>query len=117
MPENISFENTTYTKQDLLLALDAETPEEFSSKLKSNKESLIGSSRLTNEDLIKYKATIAGILLSKLSEETKNLIKSIRSGNLKIYPSSITITLLRQLPASLLESQITKKLSEIKKEE
>lgn len=117
LPDIIPFENITYNKQSLLLAIDSETPEDFSLKLGNNKGDLIGDNNISNEDLIKYKATIAGILLSSLSEDPKNLIKGIKNKEISFYPNSITIILLNQLPSDLLESQISKKLSEIKEED
>jgi len=116
LPEQIGYKNITYPKKSLIRSLDTNTSEEFLNELGVYQEDIVGiiSGALSEEDIIKYKATITGILLFKLAEDPKKLIKQINSENFKMYPSSITITIINQIPSILLESQIKARLSDIK---
>lgn len=119
LPDQINYQNVSYSKKALIDSLNSNTSEEFLNRLGIHQENIIGTvtNEISEEDLIKYKAAITGILIFGLSEKPKNLIKQIDLGNIRIYPSSITLIIIKQMPPSLLEPNLRSTISTIKLKE
>lgn len=111
-PDEITFESKTFQKQNLLNALKTETSDDFLTALGSDTQNL-GIIIIQEDELIQYKAAITGILLSNMAENPSNLVKSLTSGNIEIYPNSITTFLINQLPPSLIQSQLENQIEGI----
>jgi hypothetical protein len=108
-PETIAFQNITFRKQNLINALNANTSQEFINTLSEDKENLISTQEISQDELIKYKAYIAGLLLKPVLENPSTLVSNLKEGNIKLHNSIINF-LIKQIPTSLLVNNLKDKI-------
>jgi hypothetical protein len=105
LSEQIEYENTTFEKEQLTSAIKAESAQGFLTELDLYKEDL-GIADMDDDELIKNKAAVSGILLSEMAQNPSKLVASIKSKDIEIHPPSFTISLLNQLPTSAIEGKL-----------
>lgn len=112
LPDVIEFRNITLETQNLILALNAETSDDFLNELGIYQDEL-GIISLNEEKLIENKAGIAGIMLKNIAEDPQNIINHLKNEKIKIYPKLFILTLLNQIPTSFLESKLKAQIAQI----